>query len=265
MPVSQQGKGGSPFFFTVLPPLLVLTVLIGLLETASAARLLPMTVPAPSAVARALVDNFEDLMFHAQATVSSAAMGYVAAVTIAVALAGIAVSWRRTERPISTLAILIDSVPLLAVAPIFVLWMGNGQVLHVFLAAVACFFPLLIGAMQGFRSVDKNVGELFHVLAASPWQKLLKLSLPNALPYLFSAFKVAAPLAILGSLIAEWMGSDRGLGAMIIYALFSFNVPVTWLAILAISVLAMAIYALFAFAESRIVTWTRVSGAGRAT
>jgi len=99
--------------------------------------------------------------------------------------------------------------------------------------------------------------ELFHVIAASRWQRLCKLALPSALPYLFAALKIAAPLALLGTLIAEWMGTDRGLGAMIVYALFSFNVPLAWLAIVTVCALSALAYGLIALAEQRVVGWSR--------
>ena len=242
-----------------LPPVLVIGALVVLWEAAQAAGLLPITVPAPSAVAEAFVSDWEDLAYHAVSTIRSAAVGYLCAVLVAAALAGFAVSWPRAEKGVFTAGILVDSTPLIAVAPIFMIWLGNGMTLHVVTAAIAALFPLLVGLIQGFKSADATSRELFHVLSATRWQVLTRLALPSALPYLFSALKVAAPLALLGTLIAEWMGTDRGLGTMIIYALFSFNVPLVWVGIITVSAITAASYGLVALAEHRIVVWNRAS------
>jgi NitT/TauT family transport system permease protein len=236
-----------------LPTVLVLAVIVLVWHLAKASGVLPVSVPAPQAVWRALFDNWAELAYHTVATMKSALIGYVSAILVAVALAGFAVSWPGSERSLVTFGILVDSAPLIATAPILMIWFGNGLLLHVIVAASASLFPLLLGMIQGFKSADGTMQELFHVLGASRWQKLKCLMLPNALPYIFSALKIAAPLALLGSLIAEWMGTDRGLGTMIIYALFSFNVPLVWLSILAVSILTALSYGFIAFVESRIL------------
>ncbi len=144
------------------------------------------------------------------------------------------------------------------------IWLGTGMISRIVLATIAAFFPLCVGALQGFKAVDRNAGELFHVLSASRRKRFLKLTLPTALPYLFAAFKVAAPLSILGALIAEWINADRGLGIMMIYALFSFNVPLVWLTIITVCALAMLAYGGVALAERLIVRWESGGMADRA-
>ncbi|MEM1289194.1 MAG: ABC transporter permease [Pseudomonadota bacterium] len=244
---------------SALPPILVLAGLVVVWELAFSADLLPITVPAPSQVGQAFLMEWDDLFYHASSTVRSAFLGYVCAVLVAAMLAGFAVSWPRAERGVFTFGILVDSTPLIAVAPIFMIWLGNGITLHVVTAAIAALFPMLVGLVQGFKSADATSRELFHVLSATRWQTLTRLALPSALPYIFSALKVAAPLALLGTLIAEWMGTDRGLGTMIIYALFSFNVPLVWVGIITVSAITAISYGLVALAEDRIVVWNRAS------
>ena len=240
----------------LVPPALVLLVAALGVEGAQSAGLLPITVPAPSQVAAVAPEALGDLFHHGARTVQSALTGYAIAASLALVMASLALALRALERPIVSIAVLIDCIPVIAVAPILVIWIGQGPHLHVTVAAISAFFPLLVGSVQGFRATDRNMDELFHVIAASRWQRLCKLALPSALPYLFAALKIAAPLALLGTLIAEWMGTDRGLGAMIVYALFSFNVPLAWLTILTVCGLSALAYGLIALAESRLVTWT---------
>ena len=163
-----------------------------------------------------------------------------------------------------TYGVVVDSIPLIALTPILMVWLGNDIESRIVIATIACQFPLLVGAVQGLGAVDRSRSELFHVLSASGWQRLRLLALPSALPYLFSAMKIAAPLAVLGALIAEWVNAERGLGIMMVYALFSFDVPLVWLTIVAVCALAVIGYGVVAIGERLVVTWDsgdRIGGA----
>lgn len=246
----------------ILPPALVLVGIGTAMEASKAAGWLPITVPAPSQIAAVIPAQFADLMYHAGGTLQSAVTGYALAALIALTLASVALSLKDAERPILSLGVLIDCVPLIALAPIFVIWVGQGPVLYIMVSTISAFFPLLLGAVQGLKASDRNARELFHVIAASRWQRLRLLALPSSLPFVFAALKIAAPLALLGALIAEWMGAERGLGAMVLYALFSFNVPVVWLTILTVCAISALAYGLIALIESRVVTWAPTGGPG---
>ena len=237
----------------ILGPVAVGVILVGLLEILKRRGMLPITVPAPSEVATAFAQDWGDLLYHAQPTVLSAATGFVIAAALALTLGSVAVSWRRSERGILRFAILVDSVPMIALTPILTIWVGNGLAPRVILAAIASLFPLIIAVISGLKSTDRNVSELFHLLGASRAQRWRKLALPSALPFLFAGLKIAAPLALLGALIAEWVSADRGLGIMMTYALFSFDVPQAWMTIVAVCALAMLAYGCIAALE-RVVT-----------
>lgn len=246
----------------VLPPVIVLVCICAAMEASKAAGWLPITVPAPSQIVAVVPAQFADLMYHAGGTLRSALAGYAIAALAALTLASVALSIKGAERPILSVGVLIDCVPLIALAPIFVIWVGQGPVLYITVSTISAFFPLLLGAVQGLKASDRNARELFHVLAASRWQRLRLLALPSSLPFVFAALKIAAPLALLGALIAEWMGAERGLGAMVLYALFSFNVPVVWLTILTVCAISALAYGLIALIESRVVTWAPTGGRG---
>ncbi|MBB5752706.1 ABC transporter permease [Prosthecomicrobium pneumaticum] len=247
------GRGRPPRLAGILAPLAVFAVLVALMEGLKRAGVLPVTVPAPSEIAAAFGRAHGDLFYHMAPTVLSAAAGFVLATLVALALAALAVGWRPAERPVMTLAIVIDSIPLIALTPILMVWVGNGLPARIIIGTIAALFPLLVGTVQGLKAVDRNVSELFHILAATRWQRLRKLAFPTALPFLFAALKIAAPLSVLGALLAEWVSADRGLGIMMIYALFSFDVPLTWLTILAVCVVATLAYGLVALAEKLVL------------
>lgn len=251
---------------SVALPATVFAFLLLLMQVAKDLGYLPVTIPAPTEIAGAVVISWSDLLYHMTPTVLAAALGYVLAASFAIALGAAAASWPKSEKTILKVGIIVDSVPLIALTPILMIWFGTGMASRIVIATIAAMFPLIVGAVQGFKAVDRNAAELFHVLSAGRWQRLTKLSLPVALPYLFAGLKIAAPLAVLGALIAEWVNADRGLGIMMVYALFSFNVPLVWLTILTVCLLAMTAYGLVALAERLVVRWdTGGAAEGRAT
>ena len=237
----------------VAPPLLFVGFIVAIWEAAKRLSLLPITVPAPSEITVAFGRAYGDLFYHAQPTALSALMGFGLAAAIAFSLGAVALRAPRTEAAILKAGVLIDSVPLIALTPILMVWVGNGLTARIVIGTIAALLPLLVGVIQGFKAIDRSTEELFHVLAASPSQRLWKLALPSALPFIFSAFRVAAPLAVLGALIAEWVSADRGLGIMMTYAIFSFDVPLAWLTILAVSLMATFAYGLVALVERLVV------------
>jgi ABC-type nitrate/sulfonate/bicarbonate transport system permease component len=200
-------------------------------------------------------------LYHIWPSVLATVFGLTISTCLAVLLAGIGAVWRRARGTVMTFGVLVDSTPLIAVAPILIVFVGSGPVLHVIVSAMACFFPLLAGMSRGFQAVERSQDELFHVLAASAVQRLLKLALPTALPFVFAALKIAAPLAVLGTLIAEWMGAERGVGIMMIYAMFSFDAPQVWMTILAVCLMVICGYGFFAGIERVYLRW---SGLGEA-
>jgi ABC-type nitrate/sulfonate/bicarbonate transport system permease component len=214
---------------------------------------LPATVPAPLAIAAAFATHGSALAQHAVPTLATAGLGLAAATVVSLALAALATMLPRAEPPISGLGIILDSVPLIALTPVLIALVGIDSKARIVVAALACFLPILVGAIQGFRSVEREESELFRVLAASRWTRLRLLSLPAALPYLAAAFKIAAPAALLGALVSEWAGAERGLGIMMTYAMFAFDAPQLWVTILATCLIAVALYGALAALERVVV------------
>jgi ABC-type nitrate/sulfonate/bicarbonate transport system permease component len=231
------------------PSLVTLAVLVAVWEACERAKLLPVTVPAPSQIAAAFADSYDALFDNAAPTALSALAGFALAAVIAFALGAVALRFPRAEPAVLRLGVFIDSIPLIALTPILMVWIGNGLSSRIAIGTIAALFPMLVAIVQGFKAIDRSTAELFHVLAASPAQRLTKLAIPTALPYIFAGFKVAAPLAVLGALIAEWVSADQGLGIMMTYAIFSFNAPLAWLCILAVCALALLAYSAVAVAE----------------
>jgi ABC-type nitrate/sulfonate/bicarbonate transport system permease component len=188
---------------------------------------------------------------------TTAGIGFFAALIVTMLAASLAVSLRAFYNPVYNVGILLHSIPVIALAPLLALWIGTGPAMRVVIAALACEFAMLVGMMQGLRAADKTQRELMHVMAATPFDTLRFLLVPAALPYLFAGFKIGAPAAILGAITAEWAGADRGVGALMLSALFAFDTPKVWLSVLLTCVLAAASYGIWAAIEQRAVRWDR--------
>jgi ABC-type nitrate/sulfonate/bicarbonate transport system permease component len=230
-------------------------VIIALLELAKRVHLLPIFVPAPSEVLWEIWKTPRLLTDNLAPTAWKAAAGYGIAASIAIVAASIAVSLRALYGPITNISVIINSVPIIATAPLLALWLGTGTQVQIAIAALASQFPMLVGTVQGLQSADTRQRELMHMLYASRWQTLRYLLIPSALPYLFAGLKIAAPSAVLGAITAEWAGADRGVGAMMLYALFSYDTPKVWLSVALTCLLAGVGFGIWAAIERVAVYW----------
>jgi NitT/TauT family transport system permease protein len=226
-----------------------------ILELLKPAGILPLTIPAPSEVWGALMRNPSGILRSVRETATSSLVGYLIAIGIALTAASIAAVAANLRQSIYNLGVILSSIPLIAATPLLALWLGNGMFTRVLISALASYFPMMVGAMQGFRAYERSYKELFHVYSASPWQVFRSLTLPSALPYLFAGFKLGAPLAVLGSLTAEWAGADNGIGILLLSALFNFDPKLVWLMVLMSCALAGGGYAVWALIERWAIYW----------
>jgi NitT/TauT family transport system permease protein len=238
-------------------PVLSLVVAVGAIELMGRNGLLPVFVPSPSAVLMLVWEKPKLLLDNLWPTALTALTGYAVAAAIALTAAAIASMIGALYTPIYNFGVTLQSIPIIATAPLLALWLGTGPSMHVVIAALTSQFAMLVGAMQGFRAAEERQRELLHALSATPLQTFRYLVLPSALPYLFAGFKVAAPSAILGAVTAEWAGADRGLGAMMLYALFSYDTIKVWLSVAAACLLAAGGYGIVALAERYFFFWNR--------
>ena len=233
---------------------------LALVECLGWLALLPWSVPAPSAVFAQFMTDRDALLHHLAPTIRAALLGLSWAVVAAMVLATCALLVRGSEGILYNFAVGINAIPLIAAAPILVVWFGTGPETRIIVAALASFFPVLVGAIQGLRAIDRQHRELFHILSATRLERFIWLELPTALPYLFAGLKISAAGAVLGAIVSEWIGADRGLGMMMAYALFSANVPQVWLTMVVSVVIALSAYGVMSMLESRVVRWSPPGG-----
>ncbi len=174
-------------------------------------------------------------------------------------LAGFAMAqYRWLERAVLPLAIVLKMTPVVVLAPLLVLWFGFGALPRVLIAAMLTFFPVLIGAVSGLRATDPAARDVLSVMNASPVEETVLLRLPASLPHLFAALKVSATLALLGAVIAEWVGGDRGLGRAILLANTNLDVTTALAGVMTLAGIGSGLVGLLAVLERRIVFWRSV-------
>ena len=153
------------------------------------------------------------------------------------------------------IAVFFNTIPILAIAPILVLIFGLGLASKIIVAAMICFFPVLINMLRGLEAVRPSELELMRILSATKWEIFLRLRLPRSLPYLFSALRIVATTSVIGAIVGEWIGSDTGLGALIIQSAFNYRSALLYATILASSSLAIVQFSLVVLLERRIIRW----------
>jgi len=236
--------------------LLAIAAIAAVLEIWSRAFQVPSyLLPAPSAVAARMATDAGLLAREGGITLSEAAAGFVLGTSVAFALAT-AMAWSRPlERTLFPLAILVKLTPIVAIAPLFTLWFGFGTAPKVAIAALITFFPMLVNSFVGLRSADLQEVAFLQTLGASGREIFRHLRVPSALPYLFSGARISLNLALIGAVIGEWTGADRGLGRVIFVANANLDLTILFGAVLVLAAIGIAANALVGAAERRVLHW----------
>ncbi len=202
-------------------------------------------LPAPTAIWAEFLKQAHLLGRHAVTTGTGAVSGLAIGTASALILAILMVQSRVLQRILMPLLVIDQSVPKLALAPIFVIWFGT----RVVIAVVISFFPIIINAIRGMTTVDRRVNDLMTTLSASRWHLLTKIQLPNAVPYIFAGLKVAVPLSVIGAVVAEFMQSDSGLGYVVLVAVGNVNTPLVFVSVLVMALLSLGLFAAVSLGE----------------
>ena len=211
--------------------------------------------PTPSAVASTLVGEFPQLMRNFWPTFYESVLGFVVGNLAAVLIAVAFVHSRFAERAFFPIAVFINTIPILAIAPILVLIFGAGLTAKVVIAALICFFPTLVNMVRGLQAVSPQALELARILSASKSEVFWKIRLPSSLPFLFSALKIAATTCVIGAIVGEWVGADLGLGALILDATFNFRSALLYATVFLSSGLSVLLFVAVSVVERLVVRW----------
>lgn len=239
------------------PPVwLVLTGLLVIWQVATWLFKPPLFIlPDPISIGRALIDSPYTYLINAYYTAANTLIGFGLSVIIGFALALGIVYSRFLEATIYTTLVAINSMPKVALAPLFVVWMGTGHSSKIAMAFLIAIFAIVIDAVLGLRSLDTEIIDLSRSMRGTPLKLLWKIRLPNALPSLFAGMKVAIGLSLVGVLVGEFVSAQKGLGYLILAAQGAFDTPRVFVSILLLSIMGTLLFRMIEFAERRAIPW----------
>jgi ABC-type nitrate/sulfonate/bicarbonate transport system permease component len=248
----------------VLPPLAIVLALLGAWELAARWDLLadalsiePFLVPAPSDVAESLWEDRSLLADDAWVTFREILLGLGISILLGVGFALLLHVFEPLRRALYPLLVASQTIPIVAIAPILVIWLGFGIGPKLAIIALICFFPITVNTLDGLRSVDPELPKLLRTLDASRTQTLLRVEFPAALPFLLSGTKIAVAIAPIGAVFGEWVGADSGLGHLILVAQGQVLTARVFAAVAVLSAFALALFGLLLLLERRVAWWGR--------
>ena len=231
-------------------------IILGVWESACRGFNLPdFILPPPSRIITVAVLQAPMLLPHAATTAMEVLVGILLSLMVAVPLAMIMFARPAVENAIAPFLVASQAVPVFAIAPLLVIWLGYGIASKVLMAAVIIFFPITVSLLEGFKSCDAEFRVLFQLMGAGFWKTMRLLYWPWALPQFFAGLKVGVSVATIGAVIGEWVGAQQGLGYLMIQANARLKVDLVFAAILWLSVMGVSLWIFVGFLERKVITW----------
>ena len=212
-------------------------------------------LPSPHEILTSSYENISIIASELLITGIESTLGFILGAITAYLIAIIFTYSEFSKQALYPYAIAIKSTPIIAIAPLLVLWFGNGIFSKIVMAALVSFFPVLVNSVDGLKISSENLELLMESIAASPLQVLVKIRLPNSLPYLFSSLKVSSSLAVVGAVIGEFTGASKGIGHLIVTSSYYFDTPLMFSGIIAVSCFGIAFFSCISWLERRIIFW----------
>lgn len=212
-------------------------------------------LPAPSKVLLALFETRQLLVSHAKYTLLEAAIGFLLALVVSIVLALLIDHSKFVKKALYPLLVISQTVPIVAIAPLFIVLFGFGILPKVIIVALVCFFPIVISMVDGLEAADKDMVDLLRVMGASNWQVFRLVRFPAALVSIFSGLKIAATYSVMGAVIGEWVGARNGLGLFMILVQRSFRTDQLLAAIFVITAASLLFFGLIELIERLLMPW----------
>ncbi len=238
------------------PAALAIVAFLGAWQLATVVWDIPLwLLPSPKAIALALWEAKLSLLRHLGVTLYETVVGFLLGVVVGIPLAALLVSSDLIWRTLYPILAAVQSIPKTAIAPLLLVWMGAGELPKVIIAFLIAFFPIVVNTATGMTLVEQDLLHLVRSLSGTKTQTFWHIRLPNALPYIFSACKVAITLAVVGAVIGEFVGADAGLGYIILVASSQLKTDVAFVAILLLAALGMALFWIIGLLERWLLPW----------
>jgi NitT/TauT family transport system permease protein len=236
------------------------SIIFGLLAWELLARLsgLPRFIlPSPMDVWTRLFKSLADgsLLYHTSVTLLEITLGMLVGVTFATVLGYLLAKSRSLEKILSPYLVASQAIPVVAIAPLLVIWLGQGITSKVVICALIVFFPVLVNTIVGVRAVPLALYDMMHSLRASRWQMMSKLELPASLPILLGGLRIGATLSVIGAIVGELVDAKEGLGYLLKVGDFQYDTSMVFVAVMMLVALALALYGIVTLLEKRFLKW----------
>lgn len=237
-------------------PLLLIVVILVIWQVVTALKLVAgYLVPTPSETWEKFSQNADYLWHASLVTMSETLVGFAVAVVVGLLASVVMAISAPLEKSVYPLLVLAQVVPKIAIAPLFVVWLGFGFSPKVMMAALIAFFPIVVSGFTGIKSIDPDLLDLGTTMHASKLQLFLRFRLPAALPHIMSGLKVAVTLAVTGAVVGEFVGSNNGLGYVILQANGNVDTPMLYAALIILSLIGVILFALVEVLERVLMPW----------
>lgn len=243
---------------TVVPPIVAALILLVIWQVVSKSGLVDeIILPAPTDIVSALVDVVQESFFWEATwvTAQEALIGFAAGVFIAWILGTLIGLFPLVSLTLYPPVVAFQIMPRVALAPVFLTWFGFGITSKIVMAATICFFPVLVNTILGLEGVSKDARSLMRSMGASRWEEYRKLMLPASLPAIFASLKVAVALALIGAIVAEFLGATEGMGVLLREFSFQLRIAESFAVLVALSGLGLVFFGAAVLLESRLIFW----------
>ena len=215
----------------------------------------PYLLPAPDLIIADFLDKPQLALNGFKETALEATVGFLIAAALGIGLGIVIARWVVMEDMLYPYLNIIRVTPVIAIAPLLTIWFGHNSTPVIIVVTLIAFFPIVVGTVLGLKSVDPDLINLMRTLSASDRAMLLKIRLPHAMPYIFSAFRISAPLAVIGALVGEIFGAAQGLGYLLIRARSTIDTSQVFLMVVLSAILGIVFFSIVVAVERRVIKW----------
>lgn len=213
-------------------------------------------LPGPVLVIRALAADFPLIMHHAAATLAEGAIGIAISIVLSVLIAVWMDHFPRAKKTVYPLLVISQTIPVMAIAPILIIWFGFGMAPKIILVVIMCFFPITVNLTDGFTQAGQDAINMFHVWKASGWQIYRHLKFPYALPYFFSGIRISVTWMMVAAILSEWLGSDRGIGVYMLRAKQAYALDKVFASVVFVVLVSLVLIGIVNLIRKKTVHWS---------
>ena len=247
-------KREKPGFFY---PLITIIIAVAVWEVITRLFHVPSYIlPSPSQVAVAFGKDFGLIMYHAASSLAEGAIGIAISIGISVVIAIWMDRFPLAKKTVYPLLVISQTIPVMAIAPLLIIWFGFGMTPKILLIIIMCFFPITVNLTDGFAQVDKEALNMFHVWKASGWQIYRHLKFPFALPYFFSGLRISVTWMLVAAILSEWLGGERGIGVYMLRAKQAYALDKVFASVVFVVLVSLLIIGVLNLIRKRCIRWT---------